>query len=54
MPMDIGSTFGLFSDYANKVSALCVENKTDFASMIASFRNGVEKTISKLNEAMTN
>ncbi len=49
---DLGTVYGTYNDFSNKISEIINSKSTDFASMVASFKPTIEGNLQKLMDAM--
>ena len=49
---DLGTIYGVYNDFSNKISDLINQKSTDFSSMVASFKPTIEKNLESLMAAM--
>ena len=51
---DLGTIYGVYNDFSNKISGIINQKSTDFSSMVASFKPTIEKNLESLMAAMDN
>lgn len=49
---DLGTIYGLYNDFSNKISTIINQKSTDFSSMVASYKPTIEKNLESLMTAM--
>lgn len=49
---DLGTIYGVYNDFSNKISSTINNKSTDFTSMVATMKPTIEANLEKLMEAM--